>query len=1073
MKRELKILRRPASTCILDDGSLLAVLSSDMQVDLYDLNQSPPRRKQCLILDNPPRAIALSPCGSVLAAAYESGIEVSSVSPGALPSDRRSVKCDGVDSLAFSFDGTQLLGTTTNSQQPNTVILTAPYYDPGAQTPGDNISAMWTTSILFPNSSRDCSHAVLLQESSSVEAAWTFTYDRSFETFRAVRIDDLRNGTTYFTGPIPAANSPVPLLPCTLPAASYCGDLVSAGFEGRDVWLYGIPEDLEAVPENSVAISDVPTQNHGLHRRNSGLSVRSPSRPHDSDHGRVPQWQLLCDKYRNTFISGHKIAALDNVNTVKWVSGFGAHSSQERLIIAARGVMPGKPITEEDGIDFIDGGRITILDFDYGVQDGSHEDITIDVGTREPEILEEESRDLDAEVAIVRRRTVARSRRGGPMRSATTATHQVDHLLVAPPPVPNLPASEDPLVPRLMPTARNASQLQHEEVEDVSLEEAQEALDAPYVHASPRSGPILRRAATAAAVNRRRNPEMPVAGRVEYRRADGRAEHPHESDADNWVPPPPPYTKEVDPNDLPSFLKHTTIPGVSVGQPFGRPPSQSGQTALPTPTSSRPELPRLQTSSPRGLQNRTSWSSYRPHLRMTSDSVSITRPATSGLEAGRPVSSLSTHRGSSSGRQEDEEDIYDATPPSSPRFAARPHCAGQSSERPSPQQAYTGGVSSATDYTPASSGSYRTVDEPIQGSAHANGSAQSLSSLDGTILRRNDEQAGMNPSIRRLSNAQTWPRAPPPQGFEALPFLSPMDGFPRSAPVRDMNNDELMAASFPPPPRPDQLASLHNRQDSNTPRRASGIFQSPLRRPGQDRASFRHSVAVPGLGPVPRTPEPDQPLIISTPRGVSGAFDSPGQPGSHGSGYGYGYSYGYGYGNNYGNGNNDNRTAPVLHAPVPVHPRPSTAASAILRPPVDRLEAIYGGGAAIAPPNALPPPPPHPGTAPPPPPPTPPETTTSQLTVSALRHHTSLSRRQSRARRSAAKNILDAKMRGWTGRSKRNAKANPNPNPNGDGTRRRGEDEAGWTDVTWPAGGGAPTSGGGGGPRREKKCAVM
>jgi hypothetical protein len=38
VKRELKILRRPASACILDDGSLLAVLSTDMQVDLYDLN---------------------------------------------------------------------------------------------------------------------------------------------------------------------------------------------------------------------------------------------------------------------------------------------------------------------------------------------------------------------------------------------------------------------------------------------------------------------------------------------------------------------------------------------------------------------------------------------------------------------------------------------------------------------------------------------------------------------------------------------------------------------------------------------------------------------------------------------------------------------------------------------------------------------------------------------------------------------------------------------------------------------------------------------------------------------------
>ncbi|KAK7752418.1 hypothetical protein SLS62_005571 [Diatrype stigma] len=1041
VKRELKILRRPASTCILDDGSLLAVLSSDMQIDLYDLRQSPPRRKQSLILDNAPRAIALSPCGGVLAAAYESGIEVSSVNPGALPSDRRAVKCDGVDSLAFSFDGTQLLGTTTNSQPPNTVILTAPYYDPGAQVAGDDISAMWTTSILFPNSSRDCSHAVLLQESSSVEAAWTFTYDRSFETFRAVRIDDLRNGTTYFTGPIPAANSLGPLLPCTLPAATYCGDLVSAGFEGRDIWLYGIPEDLEAVPEVNAATLDTSTHPQGLHRRNSGLSVRSPARPHDGDHNRVPQWQLLCDKYRNTFVGGCKVAELDNVSTVKWVSGFGDHSSQERLIVAARGVMLSKPITEEDGMDFVDGGRITILDFDYGMQDGRHEDVTIEVGTQEPEVLEEESRDLDAEVAIVRRRTVARNRRSGIMRSATTAAHQGDQFLPPPPPVPSLPPSEDPLVPRPMQSARNATQLQHEEV-DVSLEEAQEALDAPYAHASPRSGPTLRRAATAAAVNRRRIPEVPVAGPVPYRRADGRAEHPHESDADNWVPPPPPYTKEVDPSDLPVFLRHTAIPGVPISQPLGQPPRPPTQPAPSYPASNRPELPRLQTSSPsRAVRSRTSWNPHGPHLRMTSDSASIVRPATSRPDVERPASSPSLYPINAS----QDEDIYDATPPHSPRFNARTHNAVQDSDQPSPLLA-SAGVSFTTDYAPASPGSYRTTDGSAHGSVPASIPSALISSAppESNITRQTDGRTEMSPNIRRLSNAQTWPRLPP--GLQAPPS-SALGEFPHSAPATNVKNDDLIAASLPPQPRPDQLSSLHDRQDSNTPHRASGIFHMPqglIRgRPSQDRANYRHSVAVPGLGPIPPIPEPDQPLIISTPRGVSGAYDAPKQPSDspHTS-----------------NSTNNNRTAPILHAPVPRHPGPFSTSAILLRPNVDRLDTVYseGGAAAGAAASmpALPPPPPPPGSPPP-------------LTTSALRHHTSLSRRQSRARRSAAKNILDAKTRGWTGRGKRAAARK----------QKGGDDEAGgWTDVTWPLRGSSGSGGGGaggGGPKKEKKCVVM
>ncbi|RYP03148.1 hypothetical protein DL764_005355 [Monosporascus ibericus] len=1025
VKRELKILRRPASTCILDDGSLLAVLSSDMQIDLYDLRQSPPRRKRSLILDNAPRAIALSPCGSVLAAAYESGIEVSSIAPEALPSDRRAVKCDGVDSLAFSFDGTQLLGTTTTSQPPNTVILTAPYYDPGNQAAADNISPMWTTSILFPNSSRDCSHAVLLQESSLVEAAWTFTYDKSFETFRAVRIDDLRNGTTYFTGPVPTGNSPGPLLPSTLPAANCTGDLVSAGFEGRDVWVYGIPEDLEAVPDVSTTVSDAPPP-HGLHRRNSGLSVRSPSRTLDGDNARVPQWQLLCDKLRNTFVSGRKIARLDNVNTVKWVSDFGDYTLQERLVVAARGVLPSKPITEEDGIDFVDGGRITILDFDYGVEDGGHDDITIEVGTREPEILEEESRDLDAEVAIVRRRTVAQNRRSGVMRSATTAAHQVDHLLVPPPPLPSLPGSEDPLVPRAMPTARNTSKPQQEDTE-VSLEEAQEALDAPYTHASPRSGPTLRRAATAAAVNRRRNPEPPVAGPVQYRRADGRREHPHESDADNWVPPPPPYTKEADPSDLPAFLRHAAIPGVGLEQPSRQPLTQLARPARPTEvtphaaTSNRPELPRIQTSSARGRQIPTSWNPHSPHQRMTSDSASVTRPATGRTGTERPMTSPSTHHNNIA-RPEDEEDVYDASPAGSPRRAARSQYPVQTQEWSSQRQAPTATTSSTADFISASSSSCGTADGSFRLSIQANRSNISLPPRPVGDSRRSEEQGGASPTIRRISNAGTWPRAPEvPKPVSA----SAMDGFPRSAPVVAAPNDDLISASLPPAPRLDQLASLSNRQDSSTPRRASGVFQVPRvpvgRRNSQDRASLRHSVAVPGLGTVPSSPSPDQPLIISTPKGVSGAFDGPGQSSSH-----------------------INPTAPVLLAPVPRHPRAS-ATSAILQPTADRLDTAYSndgaggrgpgreGGISYA------------ASAPPQP-----------LTASSLRHHTSLSRRQSRARRSAAKNISDAKTRGWTGRKK---------------NRKRKDIETasatGWTDVS--CAGGAPAAW----QKKEKKCAVM
>ncbi|KAI5861868.1 hypothetical protein GGS23DRAFT_136123 [Durotheca rogersii] len=1033
VKREFKILRRPASACILDDGSLLAVLSTDMQVDLYDLTAVPPRRTRSLILDHAPRAIALSPCGSVLAAAYEGGIEVSSVGPGALPTDRRAVKCDGVDSLAFSFDGTQLLGTTTTSHIPNTVILTAPYYDPGNQMSEEsNISALWTTSILFPNTSRDCSHAVLLQESSSMEATWTFTYDRSFETFRAVRIDDLRNGTTYFTGPVPTESSPVPLLPCTIPAASYQGDLVSAGFEGKDIWVYGIPEDLEAVPEGNHATPD-PNVTSALSRRNSGISARSPHRAAEAKSGRVPQWQILCDKFRNTFVSGRKVGELTGVSMVKWVSGFGETPLEQRLIVAARGIMPGRLVTEEEGIDFVDGGRIAILDFDYGPVNGDETEIVIEIGTKEPEVLEEEHRDIDTEVAIVRRRTVAQRRgnRSSVISVATTTARQVDALLR--PSTSRDGDLEDPLVPRPMMTARTGSHVANpEDPGDVSLEEAQEALDAPYAHANPRSGTTLRRAATAAAVNRRRNPQPAVAGPVEYRRADGRAEHPHESDADNWVPPPPPYAKD-DPGDLPAFLRHSVIPGIGLASssnyaippvpPLPRippvppiPPLPLLPRAMPpTSRSGRPELSRLHTPTPERT-SRMTWIPRTPQPRLASEGTSRNRPVSlAARQVRRPLST--PYFTQEDLPQDEEEDLYDVSPVESPSRAPSPDASDSQTvqeitpERRSLHQPSYRTQSPALENTPASSRSHHTTGNSRPTSANSRASDPSTPSPSRSVPKEGNRRADPTSVSHKLPNARTWPRIQPPSGQASSASLS---GYPHSAPATGQKNEDIIAAALPPVPSLEHTAGLHSRKDSyGVPRPASSNFHYPRIHVGSRAAQTPEPQRYGGVpqGQTP-APAPSEPLIISTPKGVTGGFDI----------------------------RDDSNTCEsppetVLHAPIPRHPRPASGAH--LRPTVERLEAV--SRASNGEPqnnddgnsNSRP---------------------TSQLNSTSLRHHTSLNRRQSRARRGALKNIRDAKLRGWTGRRKDKNK----------------EADGGWTDVTWASMSSAPK-----GQTKEKKCIVM
>ena len=164
VQRELKVLRRPVSAAILDNGSTLAVLSVDHQVNIYDLTDLKVKHVRGVSLDNPPHAIALAPKGEVLAAAFDGGIEVHSLVPDAVGLDHRAIKCDRVDSLIFSSDGTMLLGTTKTSKSPNTVILSAPYYTEEHQElpVSEQISHLWTTQILFPNSSRDCSNATLL-----------------------------------------------------------------------------------------------------------------------------------------------------------------------------------------------------------------------------------------------------------------------------------------------------------------------------------------------------------------------------------------------------------------------------------------------------------------------------------------------------------------------------------------------------------------------------------------------------------------------------------------------------------------------------------------------------------------------------------------------------------------------------------------------------------------------------------------------------------------------------------------------------------------------------------------------
>ncbi|KOS19665.1 hypothetical protein ESCO_000858 [Escovopsis weberi] len=938
LRRELRILRRPASACITDDATLLAVVSTEMQVDVYDLKASPPKRTQSIILDSNPRTIALSSCGSVLAAAYEAGIEVMALGTGALPSEKRSVKCDSVDALTFSFDGTQILGTTLQSSPPSTVVITAPYYDPGALMSDGSLSAMWTTSILFPNSSRDCSHAALLQDGHE-EADWAFAYDRSFETFRAVRIDDLRNGTTYFTGPVP--RSQAQLLPSTLPSATYHGELVSAAFHGSEIWLYGVPGDPAAVPEREPSTDGAAAS--GLARGNSSRSSSRPSSTRTQDAaaaaaaaaasasasasasatGRAPQWQMVCDRVRNNFVAGHKISELSDVTNAKWVSNFGGDRTlKERLVVTARGITGPKLITEEeDLVDYVDGGRVLLLDFDYSLQNGTRTEVTMELGTNDAEVLEEEKRDIETEVALARRRTVLQRRGGsaaggGPggrmLLSIVTSAQALAAARGARSDMDdndddNDDDDDDPLAPRVIGRYPASARPRNETPEEASgaLLEAQEALDAPYAHSSPRSGTTLRRAATAAAANRRLNPRTADGRPLESIRADGRREHPHESDADNWVPPPPAYQAD-DPGDTPAFLRGPAIlvaPTTSQGNiamPPMVPPVQ--QHPVPPPPANNPDT-RSRAPCPPAL----------PTTTVPSEEAGASAPG--DLNANESVTLQRSLPPS----------IYDVSPPDSPQKLI-----GQA------------------------------------GAASTLLTAPTLQARPSSTIPVSDSSSPNEPPARRrLSNASTWPLA------------------------RD-----------PAPPAP----SLHH--------------------------------------------EIEQPLIISTPAGVSGAYDPPGRRTSR------------------------RGDMPIL-APVPQRPQASAPNSSAPRSAVDRLETIFTAKPAEQPPAAAAS-----------------KTSTSRLLLPTWmgrkqaaapgRSASLVNRRPSRAGRSAAKNMQDARRRGWQAKGLKNKKKQcPDHDPAGGAgeamtmmmmTRAPGGEGAAndWTDVPATPSVERPKD-----KDKDKKCVVM
>lgn len=613
VKRELKTVRRPIAASITDDGSLLAVLSSKYQANIYGLSPGKPvRHLQVIVLDNPPKTIALAHEGTVLAAAWSGGIEVFSLAANALSTDRRAVRSDAVGSLTFSGDGSMLIGSSQDLEDPNAVVVTAPFYtenDPNV-TPREIHSRMWTTQILFPQISSTVSHVALLPGHLEGDTYWLFAYDHTLMNYRAVRTDDTRSGVVYFLSPPTEDRFEFPQ-PSIAPVATSCGTLAVAGFIDHGLFIYGVPERLDVSPDMGSVVERHEERMRGRLALTSAtghlepLMAYSPSVSGSSEMIEEDGLAGKVDWRQSLFVKCKSLDSIEGLTCAKWVENSEEHPcafNGKRLIMTApAGVNKFAEDMGEEGMP-VDGSRICLLDFDYSPSSKENREYTIEVGDNEAELLTEQIGNLEIEVAMERRRTVRATNANGraaPAAALSRNTLNRSHTAASPP---------------------NPSYL--EEVLRRNITSSASAYGDDSAGPWSRSSALLR-SQTAAGFQHARFPPRPPLGSSSYTENPVLARGlPHRASVDSWETPPPPYGPDV------YVIPHMTHRS-HVSSPNLRPQSSQGSS---NSAAVNGNLMQLGT-----FQNRNQQSQAQTLLRA---SASPTLPVSARGNTGRQSSSL-------------------------------------------------------------------------------------------------------------------------------------------------------------------------------------------------------------------------------------------------------------------------------------------------------------------------------------------------------------------------------------------------------------------------------------------------
>ncbi|TID15952.1 hypothetical protein E6O75_ATG09010 [Venturia nashicola] len=576
--RGFRIRRKPLAVAVTDVGKF-AVLTTPHKIDIYkcgeehgDFLLGQCRKLETVYLNIDARNLAFSYCGEVVAAGSDTGVEIRNLSADAMETDKRQINTSSLDYISFSEDGKSLLATASarRSRVSTFVSLNEGFGDaymdeePPEEVP---LGKTWITQLLFPER-MNARQAVFLPESASGPVNAMLAFDSNSDRYRVYDVALKRFTKQELSIPFGVRWSRSDRLEDALPAVS--GDASCAAIavrlkSGRELWVYHIPSRWREgdIDEN------LDGENNEEHEISPLRRVPLPAK----EDGAPPE----------------------SITYLRWLQN--PHAPTGRLVALVSTVTLAMPEEAAPIEAPAASGKVMLFDMKHTASvgdDAATKTLIINLDHIElHEGLTDEVLELDREVDIVRRRTQVQRQRPDPTVLPSSRT-------------PRRSASSGSTGSGLFTLRdldRNRSGRRRRSVgsissmsEDTDNAGPVAAVDEPYSQQQPRSRFSLHRAATMAAnstVNRNHLRALPTRP-LEYRRADGLREMPHESDADNWVPPPPPYTAEPDnTTSLPIPANPALVAGYASrmsGQPSHISPAQLPRRspAAPRPTQAVP-----------------------------------------------------------------------------------------------------------------------------------------------------------------------------------------------------------------------------------------------------------------------------------------------------------------------------------------------------------------------------------------------------------------------------------------------------------------------------------------------------